>query len=249
MIVEAEENVLFCTDMKMDYKRAKFGSSDKMSDLISNDYRLLLVMSRFGISLGFGDKTVEQVCRESNVDCSTFLTVANFMQEENDRMEDNVQDISVVALTNYLKQSHSYFLDFCLPTIRRKLINAIDCSAKNEVAFLILKFFDEYVGEVRHHMEYENQQVFTYVDMLLHDKYEKNYNIGVFSRRHDQVELKLTELKNIILKYYPERGNNHLLNSVLFDIFSCEQDLAFHNKVEDFLFIPVVRQLEKEKGL
>lgn len=235
--------------MKMDYKRTKFNSSDKMSDLISNDYRLLLVMSRFGISLGFGEKTVKQVCSESAVDCPTFLAVANFMLEENDRMEDNVANLSAVALIDYLKRSHSYFLDFCLPMIRRKLMEAIDCSAKNEVAFLILRFFDEYVGEVRRHMEYENQQVFPYVDILLGDEYEPDYNIGVFSRRHDQVEMKLTELKNIILRYYPEHGNNHLLHSVLFDIFACEEDLAFHNKVEDFLFVPVVRQLEKEKGI
>ena len=59
----------------------------------------------------------------------------------------------------------------------------------------------------------------------------------------------LTELKNIILKYYPEQGNNHLLNAVLFDIFSCEEDLSSHCKIEDFLFVPVVRQLEKKKGI
>lgn len=48
----------------------------------------------------------------------------------------------------YLKNSHSYFLDFCLPAIRRKLIEAIDCS-QDGVAILILKFYDEYVNEVR----------------------------------------------------------------------------------------------------
>ena len=40
-----------------------------------------------------------------------------------------------------------------------------------------------------------------------------------------------------------------MLNAVLFDIFSCEEDLASHCMVEDFLFVPVVRQLEKEKGI
>ena len=34
------------------------------------------------------------------------------------------------SLMNYLKQAHHYFLDFCLPTIRRKLIEAIDCSTE-----------------------------------------------------------------------------------------------------------------------
>lgn len=233
----------------MNYNNIRFKPSDKMSDLISNNYKLLLVMSRFGLSLGFGSKTVERVCQENGVDCSTFLAVANFIQEDNHCMEENVSGISIPSLMSYLKKAHQYFLDFYLPTIRRKLVEAIGCSIQNEVAFLILKFFDDYVEEVKRHMDYEDKNVFIYVKNLLDGKVDTNYRIGVFARRHNQIEMKLTELKNIILRYYPEQGNNNLLNSVLCDIFACEEDLASHCYVEDLLFIPVVRQLEKEKGL
>ena len=224
----------------------KYRPTDKMSDLISNNYKLLLVMSRFGLSLGFGDKNVKEACEEHGVDTCTFLAVANFMQEENDKIGDNIDSVSIPSLMDYLQQAHSYFLDFQLPSIRRKLIEAIDCSARNEVAFLILKFYDEYVSEVRKHMEYEDQNVFTYVKALINGEDTKGYSIRIFAKKHNQIESKLTELKNIILKYYPEKGNNHLLNAVLFVIFSCEKDLSSHCKVEDFLFVPAVRHLEKE---
>lgn len=36
-----------------------------------------------------------------------------------------------------------------------------------------------------------------------------------------------------------------MLNSVLFDIFSTEEDLASHNHIEDSLFIPAILELEK----
>lgn len=114
--------------------------TDKMSDLICENYTLLQVLSRFGVSLGFGDKTVQEVCEMNEVDCTTFLAVVNFLTEENNRMQDHLKDISLVALMNYLKQAHSYFLDFQLPTIRKKLIEAIDCSTQNEIAFLIIQF-------------------------------------------------------------------------------------------------------------
>lgn len=39
-------------------KRMKYTGTDKMSDLICENYTLLLVMSRFGLSLGFKDLTV-----------------------------------------------------------------------------------------------------------------------------------------------------------------------------------------------
>lgn len=228
------------------YKTNNYVPTDKMSDLICGNYTLLQVMSRFDFSLGFGDQTVQEVCRANGVDCKTFLAVVNFITEENNRMADEVQDLSIHALMNYLKQAHHYFLDFQLPTIRRKLIEAIDCSVQNEVAFLILKFFDAYVAEVRKHMDYEDMNVFTYVENLMTGRETGGFRISQFARRHDQIDATLTELKNIIIKYYPAKGNNHLLNAVLFDIFSCEQDLASHCRVEDYLFVPAVLRLEKE---
>ena len=152
--------------------------------------------------------------------------------------------LSVPALMDYLQRAHSYFLDFQLPTIRRKLIKAIDFSSQMKYRS-DTPFFEIYVGEVRKHMEYENEKVFTYVRGLLNGERSAQYNIGVFARHHDQVNAKLTELKNIIIKYYPANGDNQLLNATLFDIFSCEEDLASHNRVEDYLFVPAIMELEK----
>lgn len=224
----------------------KYSSTDKMSDLICDNYSLLMVMSRFGLSLGFGDKNVKDVCEAQNVDYRTFLAVANFISEEQYSYSGDENSFSIHALMDYLKRAHTYFLDFNLPVMRRKLIEAIDCSAaNNDVAYLILKFFNEYAKEVRRHMEYENEAVFTYVEQLLQGKLSQDYNIATFASKHNQIEIKLKELKNIIIKYYPEKENNNLLNAVLFDIFNCEQDLASHCQVEDYMFVPAVAQIER----
>ena len=186
------------------------------------------------------------VCEAQGVDCPTFLAVANFISEEQYSYSGNESDFSIPALMDYLKRAHTYFLDFNLPAIRRKLIEAIDCSSTNDVAYLILKFFDEYAKEVRRHMEYENQAVFTYVEQLLQGNLSDEYNIATFASKHNQIDTKLKELKNIIIKYYPEKENNNLLNAVLFDIFNCEQDLATHCQVEDYMFVPAVAQIERK---
>lgn len=224
----------------------KYRETDKMSDLICDNYSLLMVMSRFGLSLGFGDKSVRDVCKAQGVDCPTFLAVANFISQEQYSYNESQNMFSISALMDYLKRAHTYFLDFNLPAIRCKLVEAIDCSGTNDVALLILKFFDEYVKEVRSHMEYENQAVFTYAERLLQGHLSDNYNISTFASRHNQIETKLKELKNIIIKYYPEEENNNLLNAVLFDIFNCEQDLATHCQVEDYMFVPAVAQIERK---
>lgn len=230
----------------MEEKRLRrYAETDKMSALISDNYSLLMVMSRFGISLGFGDHTVAEVCETQGVHCPTFLTVANFASEPKHQIG-NYDDYSLSALLDYLKQAHAYFLDFNLPSIRRKLIETIDCSGTDEIASLILKFFDEYAREVRRHMEFENRSVFTYVEGLLAGNISDTYDIATFASKHSQVNTKLSELKNIIVKYYPGKKNNNTLNAVLFDIYNCEQDLAMHCDVEDYLLVPAVSALEQQ---
>jgi len=105
-----------------------------------------------------------------------------------------------------------------------------------------MRFFDEYAAEVQRHMSYEEQTVFPYVESLLSGEKNTAYSIDIFRRQHDQIDIKLRELKNIIIKYYPS-GSSNELNGVLFDIFNCEHELASHNAVEDELFIPAVERL------
>lgn len=212
-----------------------------MRDLVSDNSALLLVMGRFGISLGFGDKSVRDVCRTHHVDENTFLEVANFVSDR----EYHYESVSLSSLIGYLKQAHEYFLDFNLPNIRRKLIESIDYSGSNDIAILIVKFYDEYVTEVRRHMEYENEVVFTYVEQLSQGLLNRNYTISEFAGKHTPIGDKLKELKDIVIRYYPER-NNYLLNAVLLDIILCEQDLTSHCMIEDQLFVPAVRHIEQQ---
>jgi Hemerythrin HHE cation binding domain. len=115
----------------------------------------------------------------------------------------------------------------------------------DDVTFVIRRFFDEYADEVNKHMQYEETTVFPYVSDLLEGKKDKKYSISVFQKKHDQIEMKITELKNILIKYYPGAANN-MLNSVLFDIFYTEEDLSSHNRIEDFILIPAIQDLEKQ---
>lgn len=226
-------------------KQFKYKETDKMSDLICDNYNLLQVISRFGLPLGVGDRTVEEVCSLNNIDYKTFLAIVNFIDGDCLHVDLGQNRLSVVSLMSYLENAHSYFLDFCFPAIREKLVNAIDCTEDN-IASLILKFYDGYVNEVRKHMDYENRVVFKYVGSLLKGEKTDNFSIAVYSKKHTQIETKLTELKNIIIKYYPAKSSNNLLNAVLFDVFSCEKDLESHCRVEDYLFVPEIARIEKE---
>ncbi len=226
-----------------------YNEHSKMCDIICDEPSLLQMMSRFGIPLGVGEHSIKKVCEAHNVDTMTFLAVANFIKHGHGVADQYLDHVSVAALTAYLSRAHSYFLDYQLPDIRRKLLEAIDCSRQNEVAFLILKFYDEYMAEVRRHMKHENSKVFTYVNQLLEGKRAPDFEIAQFARSHVGIDKKLQELKNIIIKYYTPTEKTDRLNTVLFDIFNCEDDLRLHCEVEDELFVPAVQMLEAKVAI
>lgn len=222
-----------------------YRATDKLSYVIANDYRLLQVMSRFGISLGFGGKTIYDVCQSCGVDTDTFLLVINYVKDgAPDRLQ-KVDAVDMQSILNYLKKTHEYFLAYLLPSIRFHLLNAIDCSVNNEIAYLVLKFFDEYVEEVRKHMEQEDNTLFDSVQRLINDEKVILEDVHVLSRHHDSIASKLKELKNLFMQYYPQTENNEKLNSVIISIYQAEEELSIHCLVEDNIFVPAVKHMQR----
>ena len=206
-----------------------YEASDKMISLIRDNYNLLQSLGSFGISLGFGDKTVKQVCDDQNVDTNTFLAVVNFTINGYREMDD-VSRLSVPTMLQYLKASHDYFLGFQLPFIRKELVDALD--ENDNLARLILKLYDEYSRSVTLHMKYEEKTVFPYVESLLAGKPMANYAIDMYSKHHGQESSKLRELKSIIIKYFPgDCLRNNQLSATLYDIYNNEEWLALHAEV------------------
>lgn len=220
-----------------------YEADDKMISLIKDNYDLLQSLGSFGINLGFGDKTVKEICEDNGVDTYTFLAVVNLTINGYSDF-DNDDQISVPTLLHYLEASHVYYLDFQLPFIRRELMESID--EDDNLGKLILKLYDEYACEIHKHMMYEKDTLFPYVNAMLEGRTAGDYNIETFSRNHEEPAAKLKELKILIIKYMPAdaRHNNQLM-ATLHDIYNNEEWLSLHAQVEDKIFVPAIRRLEQ----
>lgn len=155
-----------------------------MCDLISHEEDAIQIISRFGLEMGVGEQTIEQVCEAYHVHTPTFLAIVNYKVFHKRVIPD---DIDIPTLQRYLSNAHSYFLEFRLPRLRRALIEAlIPADPTTKIPGLILRCYDEFVEEIRTHIAHENEGLF--------DEHE-----------HDDQRItdKLTEIKNLIIKYYP----------------------------------------------
>lgn len=195
----------------------------------NGDNRVLQLVQRFGIPFGVGDKSIETICQENGVDCTTLLAVVNFAINGEYQY---TPKIDITTLRQYLENAHIYFMDFQLPRIRQLLLEAINLAgADNKVPLLIVRFYDEYVEEIRAHIQHENECAFEH---------------HATDDRH--IAAKAIELKNLIIKYYPHNDKqnqqnqeqNRLLYAVLHDIYHFENELALHCAIEDEILLPAL---------
>ncbi len=226
------------------YKISLYKKSDNMGDLLSDKFRMLFVANIFNIPLGFGDETIEEVCQKSSVDSDAFLLIVNLLLG-NDTQLSNLSPRKVLpTLINYLKNSHKFFLDYKLRRIREEIEAIVSCD-NNDIARAILDYYNEYEAEVTQHITSEEKQLFPYVESLLENKKGLEYSIDDFSENHENIDEKLTELKGIIIKYYPGELSSRFYK-LLMELHSCAEDLNFHTSVENELLSPLASIMEKE---
>jgi regulator of cell morphogenesis and NO signaling len=224
-----------------------FSGKQKLADLIHANYRLLLVLSRFNIRLGFGDKTVDEACERCGIAPHLFLMVCNVCTfDEYTPGEEEVGLIDIDGLIAYLSRSHQDYRELRVPTIKEQLHRLAECYHSRD-ARLVKSFFDGYATEIENHLEYEESMVFPYIRNLRHGtKMSLLYNIKQFEKNHSNIEDKLHDLKNIIIKYLPDQGEEELRDNILFNLFWLEEDLNKHTRLEERILIPLVQRLEEE---
>ncbi|MBP5709534.1 MAG: hemerythrin domain-containing protein [Bacteroidales bacterium] len=222
-----------------------FSRKMKLSDLVEYNHNLILMLPCMGISLGFGDKSVEDVCAMYDIPVDFFLLVSNVYTFDDFVIDRNtIEQTDMRCLISYLLAAHRLYLVDRIPHIEMHLHHIAD-RVEEKYGNILKKFFDEYKTEVNNHFEYEEKQVFPYLKKLQEGESDNSYRISSFVHVHSNIEDKLDDLKQIIYKYLP--GNILPQESIelVFDILRLSSDLQKHAIIEDRVLIPYVEILEK----
>ncbi len=228
----------------------------KLADVIHHDYNLIPVISRFGILLGFGDASIENICKKNQINIDFFLTILNAFHDPQYLDNNYLQSFSVKLLIDYLQKTHNYYLQNKIPEIECLISDMVsESEVDKESHKLLQKFFEEYKHELIKHIEEEENIVYPYVidlENALSDKKVtatllsqiKDNSITSYEDEHDNVEEKLMDLKNIIIKYLPASKNQQSRYKLLKELTVLEKDLVDHARMEDLVLVPKVEILE-----
>jgi regulator of cell morphogenesis and NO signaling len=223
------------------------------------NYLLLPILNRFGIQLGFGDKTVDEICNEKTLNAEFFLVIINSFHDHNYFPQDQLQRFDLKLIVDYIKKSHRYYLDLKIPQIERLIQGLRDKSEdkRKDQIQLIEKFFAVYKEELITHIQEEENKIFPYIlvignaltDGKTNEELERlirENSISRFAEEHSNIEDKLFDLKNIIIKYLHPVKDNFASNALLIELFRLERDLNDHARIEDKVLIPKVQLIEQE---
>jgi regulator of cell morphogenesis and NO signaling len=230
-----------------------------LTEVIHHNYLLLPILNRFDIQLGIGNKTVQQVCNEKKVNISFFLEIVNSFLNEDYFPQAELQSFPLRLIVDYINRSHVYYIDIKIPLIESLIDRLFDeSSEENKKSFqLIRDFFSEYKNELFIHIEKEEKKVHPYI-LKIDEVFQKNnitgevkkivqeQSINKYADDHDNIEDKLYDLKNLLIKYLPPAKDYTLSNSLLFELFRLERDLNDHSRIEEKVLVPKMQLIEKQ---
>lgn len=221
-----------------------------MSDVILNNPYLMLLLEHFGIEVPLQEKTMQEVCCDNNINTELFLTFANLYNRNKYVPKKPFTFHDVLTIVNYLKNSHRYYSEEIYPNILSTIKQMYELNTHKEMA-LVEKFFGTYFSEVKEHLDYENVTVFPYILELLEKIDNPDYTITLthfsvdeYQEHHNDIEEKLDDLKNLLIKYLPLKDDQILRRRLLFSLFELEYDLNIHSQIEDLILIPLVAKIE-----
>ena len=229
----------------MPQKKTPYSKDAKFAELLTEDRRLLQLLPRFGLALGFGEHSVEQVCQTNHVNTDLFLMICEIYSDSSFKPErEELRHIDLGDLLSYLKTSHRYYLDERFPHIEEHLQHIIDACGQ-KFGPMLSHFYDEYKQEVMRHIQYyEEEVVFPYIEALIHGRRNDSYKIDEFEHNHTNIQDVLDDMMNILLKYLPGDILPKERIEISLDIMELSDDLNRHSLIEDRILIPYVELLE-----
>ena len=218
--------------------------SMKLADLLDLNYTLLGVLSRVGLPFGFGDETVEEACRKHGVNVQTFLLICKVYTFDGYMPSSELlRGADLRNIMGYLRRSHSYYMDIAMNDLAGAVETMIrPCDERRK--HVIRQFFTAYKEELAEHFRYEEETVFPYVESVLAHAAGEDFTIIQYEENHTNIEEKLDDLKNIIMKYLPAECDDRNIADILMKLYLLGMDLEKHTSIEDDILVPMVNRLE-----
>ena len=220
-------------------------SNTKLSQIIIDDPTILSVLSRFGILLGVGDMTIEQICQQKKMNVVFFTTILNTFRDPDFFPEKILYSFEAHLIVDYLKKTNQTYLQFQLPNIERHLHLLISKSdAQNSNLLIIMKFFSEVKAQLMKRIDDDKNRWFPEILALENSEGNKvESTVMAFDESNDSIEDKINDLISMFVVHLTGDYDINLGQAVLLALDSLKKDIAQNNRIRKRILMPLYQAL------
>lgn len=225
-------------------------------DIVKDNPLLASVVDRFGISYSKWTLSLEKACEMDQVDAGLLLEMLKAFSENNYFPKEELRQLPLESLIEYLIKTHVYYINSRLPRIEQFIDLLIDHYGKFDMQLYLLKdYFQDYKRDMYAHICIEERDLFPYVLKLIRSSEEDLTAVNLFNlleknaithfiNDHHHVVDDLGEIRRRLNNY--SEANNHKvqITTLFYELRIFEIDLLTHAKVEDEILIPRAQEIE-----
>lgn len=234
-----------------------FNRESKLHDAIFCDPSLLPVLDRFGITLGVGDNSIEDVCISHNLSPDFLLAVINTFLNDDYFPEAIFHTFKISTLIDFLAKSNEYCSREQLPNIERHFNLLLKRSPENKSLSSFFEFFREMKNDLQECDRLDAEHWFPFIFRKSEDTIYANDSISwnpdlvhslperlseAFLSR-DSVEDKITDLESLFVLHLHGDYDKTLCLAVINAIFMLHKDIRQNNRIRNRILLPTVGRL------
>ncbi|HRP02111.1 MAG TPA: hemerythrin domain-containing protein [Candidatus Kapabacteria bacterium] len=214
---------------------------NKLADYIKDYPALLNFLDRLGVKLGFRDNTIKQVCEQYNLEVKFVIDLMMLIINRDEFNPNYLDNYAVINTVKYLKNSHqSYEFDY-LPEIESLINRLAELERNRELdCKLLMMYFKEYKDDFIKHINYEDSVIFPLIVNAnnTNEDINKDNIVAEYMQNHDNLDEKLVDLKNLLIRYFRPFENIAIIRSIINLLFEMEEDLRIHELIENKILFP-----------
>ncbi|MCW1735377.1 helix-turn-helix domain-containing protein [Anaerorudis cellulosivorans] len=193
-----------------------------LADVLEQHCELIPIANRFGIFLGVGNKTIDEICSQNGLSSDLIVTVFNVYIDEAYLPKNKLMSFDIEPVVNYFMQTINYYLQNAVPNLEKHLNAFMALSGlKTEELNMIRSLFFQFKSQFTEHVE----KGLTYLEDYPHEL--------------------LNDLKNILIRHISDWYNQNLCYAVIFWIDTLENDLIIHNRLKNKILKPKIKKLDR----
>ncbi|MDK2909241.1 MAG: regulator of cell morphosis and signaling [Bacteroidales bacterium] len=230
------------------FNRLQITPNDKLISLIEANPYILLLIEYFRLPLIVGNHTVNSFCKENGINPTLFISIGSLYFRLPVPAGVTFSSHDLPWIVKFLKNSHQYYLNEKYLEVLRNIHEMYEANPAPEMA-MVEKFFEDYMSEVREHLEYEEKAAFPYFLSLVEKSsgIQPSFSAKVYLDHHSDIETKLSDLKQLLLVHLPVSGDYKARRRTIQSLMELEFDINVHTNVEEQILVPLVIAIEKQR--